>query len=458
MLVCVLLADPAPERARRLFAITPLLERVEDPESGGQAVFLDVRGTSRLHGGTAGLFAAIRTAVAGPELILGMALASQRFTAEVAARSSRQAVAIAPGEETLYLAALPLDRLPLSAELARRLLPLGLETLGDFASLPVAAVDRRYGAEGIALHRLARGEDQRGLLPQAPGARRSIWRDLEHPVDRLDRLKPFLEEALGFLCGVLEEEGQGALRLRLQLQMELTEEARTRSEDWEVASAAPETRIPLLLDLALLRLRTRPPAGPVSRLHLEVLEARAMDIHQGHLFGDIGRDPARRAEALSRLVLSLGASAVGHPLPRAAHRWEDRWTEASASAAPGAAPGAALRVAEQGARARPASPRSKSARGSAGVLPRPATGPVLRLLPQYEELIPMSGGGRLLGFRHGRRELALGRLSPARRLEGGWWSQPWARDEHDLEPRQGGRLRICRDLAAGRWLLLGEFD
>jgi len=457
MLACVLLARPDPELARRLFAITPLLERVEDPDSGGQVVFLDVRGTSRLHGGAAGLFAAIRTVFARPgghsegiaaaehaagggvSLLRGMALASNRFTAEVAARSSRRAVTIAPGEETLYLSAMPLDRLPLGAELARRLRPLGLQTLGDFASLPVASVDRRYGPEGVALHRLARGEDGRDLLPEQPGVRRSVWRNLEHPVDRLERLEPFIEEALGILCSALEDRGEGALRLRLQLQMELAEEGCTRSEDWGVASAAPETRVPLLLELARLRLRARPPAGPVSRLHLEVLEARSMDTHQGRLFGDSARDPIRRAEALSRLVLSLGSAAVGTPELRAAHRLEDRWRDAEKT-----------RVSESGTRS--------GRRGHGEVSPRVVRGPALRMLPQAEELLPLSMGGRLLGFRRGRRELSLGRLSLPRRLEGGWWSAPWARDEHDLEPREGGRLRICRDLVSRRWLLLGEFD
>jgi len=68
--------------------------------------------------------------------------------------------------DTLFLSRLPLSALPLPEGLARRLRPLGLETLGDFASLPVGSVERRYGQAGVALHRLARGLDERGLLPE----------------------------------------------------------------------------------------------------------------------------------------------------------------------------------------------------------------------------------------------------------------------------------------------------
>ncbi len=423
MLVCVLLSRSEPELARKLFAISPLLERVEQAEGAGQAVFLDVTGTSRLHGGTVGLFAAIRSAL-GPGQsadLQGMALASNRFTAEVAARCSGRAVAIAPGEEALYLAQRPLSELPLSASLARRLGPLGLETLGEFAALPVAAVDRRYGPEGIALHRLARGEDDRSLLPEQPGARRSVWRQLEHPVDRLLRLEPFLEQALTILCEALEERGEGLLSLRLQLFFS------SGQAQWELSPATPERRVPLLLELTRLRLQAQPPQAAVSAFQLEVLRTQRMAVHQAQLFGglpgDTARDPARRAEALARLTERLGQGALGQPQMRAAHRLEDRW------------------------------------QGGPGEVPaRPAAGPALRVLAEPERLVPVSMGGQLMGFRRGAQELSLGRLSAPRRLEGGWWATPWARDEHDLEPLQGGRLRICRDLGLKCWLLLGEFD
>ncbi len=462
MFACVLLDRADPALARRLFAVTPLLERVEDP-AGGQIVLLDVSGTSRLHGGVAGLFAAIRAALAGtggggetagaPR----MALAGNRFTAEIAARSSRHPVTVAPGDEALFLSRMPLGHLPMSAELERRLRPLGLETLGDLASLPVASVDRRYGPEGVALQRLARGEDERGLLPERPGARRSVWRELDDPVDRLDRLRPALEDALAVLCRALEEEGLGALALRLQVELEPLEEPEDVAADgpapdtasaWDVSAAAPETRGPLWLDLLALRMTRRPPPGPVTAFQLEVHATGPVSVHQGRLFGDVPRDPARRTEALSRLVEHLGPHAVGSPTPRAAHRLEDRWRSDPAGPPP-----------DGDGHTRRTTRTTPSRRGPPGdVPPRAATGPALRLLPQPELLVPVSAGGRLLGFRHGRRELPLGHLSPPRRLEGGWWAEPWARDEHDLQPRHGGRLRICRDLGLRRWLLLGEFD
>ena len=447
MLACVLLDDGDPALARRLFAVTPLLERVEGrspsgDDDGGQLVFLDVRGTSRLHGGAAGLFAAVRRALA-PVVPRGLALASNRFTAEVAARSRQHAVTVPPGDEALFLAHLPLDELPLSPALARRLLPLGLRTLGDLASLPVEAVERRYGPEGVALHRLARGEDEAGLLPERPEGAGRVLRELEHPVDRLDRLEPTLEEALAWLLAAVEERGQGALRLRLQLQ---GEKGPLSGSGWEAVAAAPETRVALWLDLLRLRLSDAPPGAPVEALELSVVEARAVEAHQTRLFGgEPPRDGARRREALARLMEHLGEGAVGTPRLRADHRLEAR----AAGRGQGGKP-----------RAKSAKRPAKTAgvREGAAPPPRAAEGPPLRLRSPPEELVPVLAGGELVAFRWGRRQLEVAGLSAPRRLEGGWWRQAWARDEHELLTADGARFRICRDLAGKRWLLLGELD
>jgi hypothetical protein len=44
----------------------------------------------------------------------------------------------------------------------------------------------------------------------------------------------------------------------------------------------------------------------------------------------------------------------------------------------------------------------------------------------------MLEGGQLKGFRRGRHELRIVRAHGPRRLTGGWWRQPWARDEYEL--------------------------
>jgi hypothetical protein len=92
-------------------------------------------------------------------------IANGRFTAEQAARTS----AVVPvGKERAFLAGLDVRRLPVGAEMERRLLLLGLKTLGDLAELPKAAVVHQFGRDALLLYDMARGRDPRPLRPDAP--------------------------------------------------------------------------------------------------------------------------------------------------------------------------------------------------------------------------------------------------------------------------------------------------
>lgn len=468
MLLCVLLppdersADPASgqssasgdgrgapggELTRRLLTVAPRVERQ------GPVAFLDVRGTARLHGGVAGLFAALREALA-PARALGMALASNRFTAEMAARHGRGAITVAPGDEALFLSRLPLEVLPLTPELARRLEPLGLETLGDFASLPTAAVERRYGARGLALLRLARGEDEAGLLPEPDQTPLTVSADLPGGADGLQRLAPALQEALAQLTGALVERGSAVVRLELALSLDAPPGRGT----WEVVPAAPETRTGLLLELLSQRLAAAPPDRPATALELTVREAAPPAVHQNSLFGEVARDAARASEALSRLAGQLGGGALERPVVRAAHPTEERWHREPLPTAAGTSGGRGRGGRRGGGRQRRADEATPAGRDGAARDPAPVPVP-LRWLPEPERLVPILVGGELAGFRRGRRELRLGRLSPPRRLEGGWWRRrPWARDEFELQTAEGELFRVCRDMASRRWLLLAEWD
>lgn len=423
MLACVLLPPDLPDAARRLFAVCPVVELQ------GATAFLDVAGTERLHGGPAGLFRAVTRALL-PHAPLGLALASNRFTAEIAARctaralsaSSRRAVLVPPGDEALFLSRAPLELLPMSAGLRERLLPLGLSTLGDLASLPVAAVSRRFGAEGVAMHRLARGEDRSQLLATPDDTPLSVLHEPLDPLPDLAQLRPALESCLAGLCGALDARGLALVQLDLALTLD-----DGRVERWPLRPAEPEIRVPLLADLLVMAIERRPPQRAVTGLLLTARETARPAVHQNTLLGGVSRDAARRTEALARVAALLGAAAVLRPVLRRAHRIEDRWTHG---------------------------PPQVAARAAT---PAPA-GPVLRWQQPPRELVPLRAGHELLAFRDGRTELVIAALSAPRRLEGGWWADPWARDEYDLLTPDGGRYRICRDMAARRWLLLAELD
>jgi nucleotidyltransferase/DNA polymerase involved in DNA repair len=113
---------------------------------------LPARGPARYFGGEEPLVRRITDAVAAVTPV-EVGVADGLFASLLAARAG---AIVAPGGTPAFLAPLPvtvLDR----PELAELLDRLGIRTLGDFAALPERHVLGRFGADGVACHRVAAG-------------------------------------------------------------------------------------------------------------------------------------------------------------------------------------------------------------------------------------------------------------------------------------------------------------
>src|SRR5258708_5201976 len=134
-------------------------------------------------------------------------LAAAKFSAYCAAAETRPGHlrVVASGEERTFLADLPISLLPMPAETQRRLLLLGIETIGAFATLPVAAAAAQCGKDGVLLHQLARGLDPRRVVPTALQV-----------VERVTR-EPALRVSEGQILEALLRSMATELSLRLQL-------------------------------------------------------------------------------------------------------------------------------------------------------------------------------------------------------------------------------------------------
>ncbi|HYV16428.1 MAG TPA: hypothetical protein VE972_10445 [Conexibacter sp.] len=173
--------DPAgvADRWERLLVRLESIGAAVEPERPGLACF-DARGLVRLHGGTLErVIAAARGALRQPVRI---GAGPSRFCALAAATRARvRRPEIVRGEGAAYLASLPVALLRGRCEtttLPEGLARLGIETLGELAALPRAAVADRFGAPGLLAHALARGEDGR-LAPRQPPER--LTEELELP-------------------------------------------------------------------------------------------------------------------------------------------------------------------------------------------------------------------------------------------------------------------------------------
>jgi nucleotidyltransferase/DNA polymerase involved in DNA repair len=107
--------------------------------------------------------------------------AKTKFVARVAAAiaAPNSPVSVPEGSEAAFLAPYALSLLPLDKTMKRRLPLLGLETLGQYASLPRIAAWEQFGKHGRWLHDLSRGIDPRPLSAYKAPLRLEVCQSFE---------------------------------------------------------------------------------------------------------------------------------------------------------------------------------------------------------------------------------------------------------------------------------------
>jgi protein ImuB len=371
------------------------------------------------------------------------AIADGRGPARALARAARSETArAAPGEGGAALAPLGLAALELAPALWVRLTALGLRSAGDLARLPRETLAHRFGAPGLAAWRLARGDDPSPLVPWSPERLPEERLELEAPVENLEALLFGLKRLSDRLAARLAGRGLGATRLALGLRLDPAGDERL-----EVALAAPTSAASRWLLVLRERLAGLRLPGPVAGATLAVAAAAAAPLEQLGLEDRPAQLTALDA-VLTRLAARLGDGGVCTAEPVARHRPERAWrrTAFASRRKAGARPAPAEGEPEGGGGCDAAAP-------PAAALVRPT-----RLLGRPEPLVALGEGGRVAAVRLGGRTLRVLSLSPAERLAGEWWSEPFDRDYHRARLEGLGDCWIFRDAADGRLWLHGFFD
>ena len=148
-----------------LAALQGVSDRVEAAELGTAYVGLD--GLEGMYGGSARLARALLNAVP-PDLQPRVGLARGKFPAYMAADRSRPHGAVrVPADVKSFLAPHPIHLLPVSPKLRDEMRRLGLYCMGDVASLARDVFADRFGPEGRRAWELCNGIDLSPLIPLA---------------------------------------------------------------------------------------------------------------------------------------------------------------------------------------------------------------------------------------------------------------------------------------------------
>ena len=444
--------------------------RVEDEGEG--VVYFDLDGHPKLGGrgqeaGGRGIELARDILRAAEKALLParVGVAASKLAARIAAGLPDTPTVVPEGEETRFLAPLPLEKLAPALEIAATLDRWGLHSIGDFAKLPEGEVASRLGETGRELHATARGIDPRPLEPYLAPPSFSEGMDLEWP---LASLEPFLfvaHAALERLVRRLESQALACTRLEVSIKLDPD-----GHDVRAIALPAPTRDVKTLLTLVRLELEARPPGAPVAGFTFSA-HPDSPRRAQLSLFGPAALSPDRLATTIARLAALLGANRVGSPRSIDGHRPE-RFTDT------GYAP--------------PPPPHTRlpprEGRGLLGVrVLRPAvalevltsSGAVgAGLVPARSSTSETQAGGRE-GRPYDTSETHEGRpyelksapdaappISGSVRvaagpwsLEEGWWTDaPADRDYWDVELSDGGLYRIYREREAGTWFADGVYD
>jgi len=163
------------EKSRAVKEVFTSMSPLVEPLSLDEA-FIDVSGSHRMWADPPTMAEALRWRVADQTgLVVSVGVAPNKFLAKLASRRAKPdgVVVVRPGGIEDFLSPLPVDELwGVGEQTSAVLRKLGLTTIGEIAAVPRSTLERVLGATGTHLANLARGKDERQVVPEA--TRRSV--------------------------------------------------------------------------------------------------------------------------------------------------------------------------------------------------------------------------------------------------------------------------------------------
>ena len=209
------LTGPLPVPAAELLVThSPVVE-----PDGPLAAWFDAAGVRLRYGHEAAYGAAVLATVAAAGGQARLGIGPSTWVAQVAARLGEpgEVTVVEDAEARAFLRPLPLEWLPLPRAALATLRLLGVQTMGQFADLPRAAVGRRFGPEALAAHRLACGEDDRPLRGTALEPAVLVRAAPEPPLTERGQLRATLARLAAGGLAALGRRGQAARTVTLGL-------------------------------------------------------------------------------------------------------------------------------------------------------------------------------------------------------------------------------------------------
>ncbi|HEY0875885.1 MAG TPA: DNA polymerase Y family protein [Vicinamibacterales bacterium] len=409
---------------------SPRIERYDDG-----SVVLDVSGLGRLLGDAHGIASELQKAAVERGMTLRIAVAPTQTAARVLTLDpSNDAPRAVTGDPAAALAPLPLkvleDHIGVPSRTFDALRRWGIRGIGEFAALPPDELAARFGQEGIAIQRIARGQDPRPLVAD-PGVQRFVESlELEWPIEELEPLSFVLARLLDPLSVALERADKGGAAIRLDLRLV---DKTTHARMLQLPAPMRDPRV--LRTLLTLDLESHPPSAGIDVVTIEIDPAPSR-IVQFSLLERAIPSPETLATLTARLNALVGEERCGSPVLLDSHR-------------PDAFEMVRFNPDERRRTDTPESPDR-----------RPV---VLRRFRPPVAVRVTCDRGRPAKVAIARRGMPGGHVQQYAgpwRTSGAWWDgqSHWDRDEWDVALSDGAVCRLFRDRVTGTWFVDGVID
>lgn len=345
------------------------------------------------------------------------------------------------------LAPFPLEVIDPPADYRSILFLWGIQTLGEFTTLPRDELAERLGPDAAELWDHAAGKRHRLLRLVRPPADFSQSVDLDYEITTLEPLMFLIRRGLETLSARLAS----AYLASSEISLVLCFDGGNRSEQiFRVPD--PSRDVELLFRILQTRMEDFSAENPIVGFSLKLTPARPGE-QPFHLFESTLRDPNRFAETLAQLESLVGSENAGSPVPLNTHRPD------------------AFKM-------RPFDPEMKPAQQGM-VADRTGLGRHLSLITNHSQLplrrfrppLPLDLTTRCdarSGFVYpeeivsGKIRGRLSRRAGPWKLSGDWWERQkrWARQEWDVQLEDGSLYRIasCGETPeAKEWFLEGVY-
>ena len=437
---------------------------------GPREITLDLSGLERLFGDARAIAHELRRTAADRGLQVRVAIAATRSTARLFVHHRAGISVIEPGMEAEMLASLPLTLLSNLSNLSNPSNPSnpsndlvltlhrwGLRTLGELAALPSDDIAARLGAPGVEWQRVARGEDQRPLVPAAPEERFEQSLDLDWPIEGLEPLSFVLGRLMEPLSAHLERRDRGAAILHVRLHL-VTRIVHERS----LQLPTPMRDARALRTLALLDLESHPPDAGIDRVTVAV-DPTPGRVVQFSLLTRPLPSPEQLSTLMARLAALMGERRCGSP------ELVDSWRPGACAMKPFAPRDSSVLRDHKPRRHEDTELKTVNLSLRDSVSPWPvsvnaAASPTVALR-RFRMPVPVSvrvDDGRPIRVSIERRGVGGGRVEIAAgpwRTSGAWWDKGgWNRDEWDVALADGVTCRVFRERVGDTWFIEGIVD